>query len=68
MASGRQSPVLLRIEEAARQLGIGRTLTYELISRGELEVVRIGRATRVPAAAVHEFVDRLRVNGLNDGR
>lgn len=51
-------PVLLTIPEAARKLGIGRTLTYELIAAGELEVVHIGRAARVPLDAVSDFVAR----------
>jgi excisionase family DNA binding protein len=53
-------PVLLTIPEAARKLGIGRTLTYELIAAGELEVVHIGRAARVPLDAVSDFVARRR--------
>ena len=32
-------PILLTIPEAARRLSIGRTMAYELISAGELEVV-----------------------------
>ena len=49
-------PILLTIVEAARMLRIGRTLTYELIANGQLEVVHIGRAARVPVDAVHAFV------------
>ena len=37
-------------------LSIGRTLAYELISEGRLEVVHINRAARVPIDAVHAFV------------
>lgn len=50
-------PILLTIPEAARRLSIGRTLTYELIASGQLACVHIGRATRVPATAVQDFVD-----------
>ena len=39
-------------EEAARVLGIGRSLAYELVSRGELPSVRLGRRIVVPLAAV----------------
>ena len=53
-------PILLTIPEAARLLSIGRTMAYELISAGELEVVHIGRAARVPVEAVREYVDRRR--------
>lgn len=55
-------PLLLTIPEAARKLSIGRTLTYELIGSGQLEVVHIGRAIRVPVDAVHAFVERRRAD------
>ncbi|MBQ1118583.1 excisionase family DNA-binding protein [Streptomyces sp. B15] len=51
---------LLSVEEAARRLGIGRTVCYRLISSGELESVTVGRLRRVPADAVPEYVARLR--------
>jgi excisionase family DNA binding protein len=48
---------LLRIEEVADQLGIGRTKCYELLApQGPLPVIRIGRAVRIPAAAVQEWI------------
>lgn len=56
----RRVPVLLTVCEAAEMLAVGRTTAYQLISAGELEVVRIGRSARVPVDAVHEYVDRLR--------
>ncbi|MEV5295099.1 excisionase family DNA-binding protein [Streptomyces sp. NPDC053741] len=52
--------VLLKVEEAARRLQIGRTLCYRLISSGELESVPVGRLRRVPADAVTEFAAQLR--------
>ena len=62
-------PILLTIPEAARKLGIGRTLVYELISAGDLEVVHIGRAARVPLEAVRQFVAALRAAAaVSDGR
>lgn len=54
------SPLLLRVHEAARMLGIGRTKAYELIAGGQLEVVRVGRCARVPVAAVVVYVETLR--------
>lgn len=53
-------PVLLTVPQAAAMLGIGRTTAYELISAGNLEVVHIGRSTRVPVDAVHDLVAQLR--------
>ena len=52
--------LLLSIHQAARTLGLGRSKLYELIAAGDLEVVHIGRATRVPVDAVERFVERLR--------
>jgi len=52
-------PVLVRVQEAARLLGISRAKTYELISAGDLESVTIGRARRVPVDALTDFVARL---------
>ncbi|WP_225793619.1 excisionase family DNA-binding protein [Streptomyces aculeolatus] len=54
---------LLPVEEAARRLGIGRTVCYRLISAGELESVTVGRLRRVPADAIPEYVARLRALG-----
>ncbi|WP_340559407.1 excisionase family DNA-binding protein [Streptomyces sp. GSL17-111] len=51
---------LLTVEEAARRLGIGRTVCYRLIGSGDLESVTVGRLRRVPAEAIPEYVARLR--------
>ena len=56
----RRDALLLRIPDAAALLGIGRTTLYKLIDEGELAVVRIGRAVRVPIVEVHAFVARQR--------
>ncbi len=54
---------LLRVEEAAEWLGLSRTKAYELVYRGTLPSVTIGRSRRVPVAALHAFVDGLVENG-----
>jgi excisionase family DNA binding protein len=51
------SQMLLRAEEAARALGIGRSKLYALVAAGELPVIRIGRSTRIPAAALERWVE-----------
>jgi excisionase family DNA binding protein len=50
--------LLLTVEEAARHLGIGRTLAWRLVREGELPVVRLGRCVRVPWQALQEWVAR----------
>lgn len=50
------APLLLRVHEAARLLGIGTTLAYELIGQGRLPHIRLGRALRVPRRALEEHI------------
>lgn len=57
--------IVVTVEEAARALGIGRTMMYELIGSGAVESVTIGRLRRIPAGALGAFVDQLR-NGIGD--
>ncbi|TKG65759.1 helix-turn-helix domain-containing protein [Prauserella endophytica] len=52
-------PVLLRVEEAARLLGIGRTRVYDLIRLGLLQSVKVFGARRVPRDAVDAYVRSL---------
>jgi excisionase family DNA binding protein len=42
-----QLPELLFVSEAADWLGIGKTLAYELVQRGDLPSVKLGRLVRV---------------------
>ena len=48
--------ILLTVREAARRLGIGRSLLYRLMLEREVLSVKIGRARRVPVWALDEFV------------
>ena len=48
--------MLLRVEEVARMLGIGRSTVFEMIGRHELPVLRIGRLVRIPRHALDEWV------------
>lgn len=59
-AHSSRTPLLLTVQQAAEMLAIGRSTAYELIADGELEVVHIRRAVRVPMAAVEDYVTRLR--------
>ena len=51
--------LLLKPEEAAEVLSIGRTKLYALMAEGQLASVRIGNSRRVPLDAVNEFIARL---------
>lgn len=48
----------LSITEAARRIGIGRTLMYDLIAAGKIHTVHIGRAHRVRVEELVAFLDR----------
>ena len=50
---------LLKVNEVARCLGIGRTTAYKLIRTGVLPCVRIGRAVRVEKAVLRGWVHGL---------
>jgi excisionase family DNA binding protein len=53
------SPLLLRIPEAARLLSVSRSKLYDLIERGELPTVAIGKAgktQRIPLVALQAWV------------
>ncbi|MDO8615020.1 MAG: helix-turn-helix domain-containing protein [Dehalococcoidia bacterium] len=51
--------VLLTVPEAAERLGVGRSFLYGVIQRGELASVKLGRARRVPVAALASYVEWL---------
>lgn len=53
------SRILYPVGEAAQQLGVSITTTRALITSGELRSVKIGHARRIPADALHEYVQRL---------
>jgi excisionase family DNA binding protein len=54
------SALVLTVEEAARRLGIGRTLMYSLVTSGEVDSITIGRLRRIPLESLTDYVRRLR--------
>jgi excisionase family DNA binding protein len=60
--------LLLRPEEVAERLSLGRTTVYEAIRSGRLESLKIGASRRVPVEALDRFVDSLKAAaGLGGG-
>jgi excisionase family DNA binding protein len=51
--------LLLTMEEAAEQLGIGRTLMYSLIRTDQISSVQIGRLRRIRPADLEDYAARL---------
>jgi excisionase family DNA binding protein len=53
-----QPPLTITISEAARRLGIGRSLAYAAAASGEIPTIRIGtKALRVPVRALERMLD-----------
>jgi excisionase family DNA binding protein len=52
--------LLLKPDEAADILGIGRSTLYELLAAGRIESVQIGRSRRIPMTVLEEYVEQLR--------
>ncbi|MBD3761916.1 helix-turn-helix domain-containing protein [Rhizorhabdus sp.] len=50
--------MLVPINEAAKTLGIGRTLLYRLIRLGELEMVRLGSRSLVTRSSIEALIER----------
>jgi excisionase family DNA binding protein len=50
--------LLLTVSEAARQLGIGRSLLYELLADGQVESIHVGRLRRIPIDSLAAYIDR----------
>ena len=59
---------LMRVEEVQRFLGISRWKTYEMITRGELPVLRIGRLVRVPRPALEKWIAANTAGGPGRGQ
>jgi excisionase family DNA binding protein len=51
--------LLLSPEEVAEVLGVGPTFARDLIRRGELPSVRMGRLVKVPTVAIERYISRL---------
>jgi excisionase family DNA binding protein len=46
----------ITVERAAQLLGISRGLAYELVRRGELPAIRLGRRLVVPTNAIDQML------------
>jgi excisionase family DNA binding protein len=58
--------ILLRPEEVREALGLSRTVVYGMIASGELPVVRVGRAVRVPRDGLERWVRERTAGGGAD--
>lgn len=49
---------LLRVEEAAKLLQLGRNKVYELAAAGEIPSLHVGRQLRIPMEGLREWIRR----------
>ena len=49
-------PLLLRVEEAARLIGMGKSKTWDLVNRGDIPSIKIGKSRRIPVAALERWI------------
>ena len=55
----KEPALLLKVEDAARLLGVGRTTLFELIGQGRIQTVRVGRRRLVVRAGLERFVEEI---------
>jgi excisionase family DNA binding protein len=56
MSNATEPTLTLSVEEAARLLGISPGLAYQLVHRGELAAIKLGRRILVPRHAVEALI------------
>lgn len=52
------APRAVRVEQAARAIGLGRTTLYGLIASGQIRTLKVGGRRLVPLRAIDEFIER----------
>ncbi len=49
-------PISVRIPDASRMTGLGRSTIYELIASGDIEAAKVGRATVIMVDSIRRFL------------
>ena len=50
----------VRITDATKMLGIGRSKLYELINEGQIETIKLGTSTLIILESIHQLVENRR--------
>jgi excisionase family DNA binding protein len=58
MENGYVSAPLLEVGEAAKYLGVGRKILYQLIERGEITAVKAGKSIKIEKKSLDAFRKR----------
>lgn len=57
------APIIYRINDALKQIGISKGTLYKLVKSGDLTLVKIGeRASGITAESINRHLERNRVN------
>lgn len=49
-------PISVRVPDASRMTGLGRSTIYELIASGDIEAAKVGRATVIMVESIRKFL------------
>jgi hypothetical protein len=49
-------PITVRVPVALQMLGLGKTKFYELLGRGDITTIKVGRTTLVVVSSIRDFV------------
>jgi len=52
------SPISVGIEDAARLIGVARSMLYEMIARGDIQTFKLGRRRLVRVKTLEAFIKR----------
>ena len=52
-------PVLITVDQVALMLSIGRTAAWELVRKGKIKSIKIGRTRRVPVTFIQKYIEQL---------
>ena len=64
MQAGAQgSPRYLRVREAAQEYGYSRSFLYQLVQKGAIRVVRVGRTVRIDRQDLETFLESHKTGG-----
>ncbi len=59
-----RTAVLLSVNDVCVTLQCGRTFVYELLQKGELRAIKLGRLTRISHVVLDEFIARSEVSSI----
>ena len=56
MTSNNDIPLVMKVEDVAKLLNIGRNTAYNLVNCGAIKSIRIGRQIRISRSALLEYL------------